>query len=394
MITRWQLLIALVTVIISLSACGEVSTQTPASVDVPAETVIQKPVLGVVKGIGCYSGPGADYAPVRLLAPNQFFEILGIDDDITWMGNEGAQIDDDIAWFQIDPNALMDPDPPHRPLNELVDPEPPHSVRCWVPGDSVEISGDLSGVPIVVMPRLAVVEGTGCYSGPDPAYAQVSLLNPDQLFEIMGIDDDVIWFQIDPNAIIDPTPPSRPLNEVVDACPAFYQMRPRCWVPGSSVETSGDLSSLPIVHMPRLGIVKGTSCYSGPGDSYNLVSLMDPDQFFGILGIDEDVAWLGSESNQIDDDITWFQIDPNAIVDPNPPYRPLNELVDPNPPHSVRCWVPGDSVETSGDLSSVPIILMPRLEVVKETYCYVGPGPAYKALSLLSLDQFFKILGI
>ncbi|KAF0110550.1 MAG: hypothetical protein FD147_1606, partial [Chloroflexi bacterium] len=71
MITRWQFLIALVTVIISLSACGEVSTQTPASVDVPAETVIQKPVLGVVKGIGCYSGPGADYAPVRLLAPNQ-----------------------------------------------------------------------------------------------------------------------------------------------------------------------------------------------------------------------------------------------------------------------------------------------------------------------------------
>ena len=130
-----------------------------------------------------------------------------------------------------------------------MDPDPPYSVRCWVPGDSVETSGDLSSVPIILMPRLEVVKETYCFVGPGPAYKALSLLSLDQFFKILSIDDDVTWFQIDPNAIMDPDPPHRPLNELVDPDPPYSV---RCWVPGNRVQTCGDLSILPIIPAPIL----------------------------------------------------------------------------------------------------------------------------------------------
>lgn len=82
----------------STSTATATATATPLPTSQPA-------ILTVAAQTGCFYGPGSNYAQMTLLEPGQTFEIVGIDDDIAW-------IDDDIAWFQVDPTAIVDPEPP------------------------------------------------------------------------------------------------------------------------------------------------------------------------------------------------------------------------------------------------------------------------------------------
>lgn len=398
--------IALFVIVFTVSACSEIPPQAPAT-PVPTSTnepdlepspspTTQVTVLGAREDAFCYGGPGKAYPVQGMVTEGEYFQILGMNGDSTWFG--------------IDPTAAVDPNPPHSPLNAVIDPTPPYSVRCWVFSGGVEVLGALAGVPLVQLPRLGVVEQAGCYSGPGAAHHLISTLYPDQFFDILAldyasvgsdgipVDEGSAWFQVDPSAVIDPTPPYSPLEAALGACTPYFQGVPRCWVPGGSVVTNGDLASLPVVDTPRLGVIEGTGCYSGPGEDYALENQLLPDLNFEILAIDDDIAWAPNGDNQIDDDIAWFEVDPNAVIDPTPPYRPLNELSpQPDPPGSQlnpRCWVPGGMVETRGDLTQLPFPTVPFMAVMEDTYCYTGPGYNYKALSRLAPNSFFDILGI
>jgi len=219
---------------------GVTPTQASAS-PIPASDT-QKPVVGIVTETECYTGPGSVYDPVGVLAPGKYYQVVAIDDDITW-------IDDDITWFQIDPMAIVDPDPPHGPVNELSpQPDPPGSVRsprCWVPGDRVDLSGDLSGVPVVEL-----LESAACYSLPAEGSEVAQFLDAGAFFRVVAVDDDVTWvdddvswLQIDPAARTDPVPTSQPAG----GSSGQPEMRPRCWVPRASVDLSGDLSQVPVI---------------------------------------------------------------------------------------------------------------------------------------------------
>ena len=109
-----------------------------------------------------------------------------------------------------------------------------------------------------------------------------------------------------------------------------------------------------------LDVIKETNCYAGPGTDYEIVRLLEEGQYFDILGIDDDVTWIDDDVTWIDDDVTWFQIDPNALVDPDPPYRPLSELSSqsnlPDSEMSVRCWVPRTGVQFTGDLLRLTVV--------------------------------------
>lgn len=283
-------IVACIAAIFLLSACNRPSasvgagvTPTQASESPIQAPDTQKPVVGIVTETECFSGPGAVYDPVGELAPGMDYQVVGIDDDITW-------IDDDVTWFQIDPTAMIDPEPPHRPLNELSpQPDPPGSVRslrCWVPGSEVDLGGDLSGVPIVEMPVVEFLGSTPCLLGDtDEEQGDTErVLEAGTTFRVLGvgdnrvriddditwvqiddditwtqiddditwaqIDDDITWFQIDPTALVDPNPPHRSLA-VASQQP---EMRTRCWVPGDSVDLSGDLSQVPVLPIP-LGLL-------------------------------------------------------------------------------------------------------------------------------------------
>ena len=215
---------------------------------------------------------------------------------------------------------------------------------------------------------LEVISQTNCLYGPGADYATSHTLDVGQYFEVLAIDDDIVWidddivwFQINPNAIVEPTPPHRPLNELSpqpDPPGSAFQLR--CWVPGNTVRTTGDLTKLPIIRMPILRTITKTNCFFGPDYKYSLVRVLNPDQYYGILGIDDDIVW-------IDDDIVWFQINPNAMIDPTPPHRPLNQPASAVGSSSgeitVRCWVPDRNIKFSADLCSLPIIPAPELVI-------------------------------
>ena len=256
---RPSFVVAGIAAISLLSGCNRPSvsvgagvTPTQASENAIQATDAPKPAVGIVTETECYAGPGTGYDPVGELAAGQYYQVVAIDDDITW-------IDDDITWLQIDPTAIIDPAPPDAPVNELSpQPDPPGSVmspRCWVPGDGVDLSGDLSGVPVVEMPVVEVLESAPCYQWPAEGSDVARSLDAGAFFRIVAVDDDVTWvdddvswFQIDPTALIDPEPPHRPLAESSQP----PEMSPRCWVPGPSVDLGGDLSQVPVLPIPTV----------------------------------------------------------------------------------------------------------------------------------------------
>ncbi|MCJ7678521.1 MAG: hypothetical protein MUO35_12465 [Anaerolineales bacterium] len=256
---RPSLIIACIAAISLLSACNRPSirvdppvTPTQASASPTQATEAQTPVVGIVTETECFTGPGTVYDPVGVLAAGKYYQVVAIDDDITW-------IDDDITWFQIDPTAIIDPAPKDAPVNELSpQPDPPGSAlspRCWVPGDRADLRGDLSGVPVVEMPVVELLESAACYSLPAEGSEVAQLLDAGAFFRVVGIDDDVTWIdddvswlQIDPAARTDPVPTSQPAGESSEQ----PEMRPRCWVPGEGVDLSGDLSQVPVVPIPTV----------------------------------------------------------------------------------------------------------------------------------------------
>ncbi len=399
---------SLATITILCTACTEETTPAPVIESEPTSPVQEnaeptgepgpeKVILGVREDAFCYNEPRETNAVNGMLAPGQFFEALAINAD--------------ASWFEIDPNAIIDLDPPGSSETELVDPEPPHSPRCWVPAGSVEASGDISKLPVIQVPRLGVVSETGFYSGPGRYHRLTDMLNPEQFFDILGvdreipgsteggaeIDDDITWFQIDPNAIIDPDPPNSPLNKSFGECTSYSQAVPRCWVPGASVVTSGSLETLPVIEIPKLGMIEQSGCYAGPNEKLKLVSSLIPEQYFRIIAIDRQVEKEGSGSTGIDDDITWFEIDPTAIINPDPPDSNTELSPQPDPPGSQfneHCWVIGGGVETSGDLSNLPVALVPRMAVYEDTVCRAGPKNAFMSTGLLNSGSGFEVLGV
>lgn len=284
-------------------------TEPPHSVD-GAGLVLIPGIVGTTTEIGCYAGPGYGYQIASELTAGQSFRVLGVDDG-------AAQIDDEITWFQINPNAFGDPDPP-----PLIDPSSADAnalnlvYRCWVPGIEVEFSGDLSSLPVISRPILVTLEEVACYSGKQVA----GILDTGQYFEILAVDDEITW------------------------------------------------------------VAAGTS-----PDSNEVVS------------IDDEITW-------IDDEITWFLIDPDALIDPDPPM--LDRLIDPDPPmreggtdpnafgdpdpppapdpnslethalvHDRLCWIHRDAVRYAGDLARVAVIRVPAT-VPTSVLPTARPGPS------------------
>ncbi|PWH13115.1 MAG: hypothetical protein DDG60_10995 [Anaerolineae bacterium] len=292
---------------------------TAAATSVPTS---QPAILTVAEETGCFYGPGSNYDQMTLLAPGQTFEITGIDDDIAW-------IDDDIAWFQVDPTAIIDPDPPDRPPNETAGAG--MTVRCWVPSDKVETEGDLTQVPIIQVPVLRVAQAIGCYQTPEVLSGIVVNLDVGLWFRILAIDDDIAWidddiawYQVDPTAVVDPEPPHRPLDELSpQPDPPGAQTRLRCWVPGDKVETEGDLFVLPIgFHHPGLRVLTNANCRSGPTRDY-------PVRSFVTAGSQYAIRARNSHGD------AWMIFDP-AI--------------------NGTCWIYGGLAEVFGDTDLVMII--------------------------------------
>ncbi len=368
--------------------------------DISILPVILSPRLGVVEQSGCYSGPGMYFRLTGKLEGEQFFDILGIDRKIPDSAEGGAQIDDEVTWLQIDPTAIIDPEPPGSisPIEEAFGQCASYSQavpRCWVSGAGVVTSGNLASLPVIEVPKLEVIEQAGCYAGPGEKLKVVSSLLPEQYFNIIaidrnvvddgtgnaGIDDDVTWFEIDPNAIIEPDPPSSDTELSPQPDPPGSQFDEHCWVKGAGVETSGDLTNVPVALVPRMAVFEDTVCHAGPKKAFMGTDLLTSGSQFEIHGvnasvnqIDDEVTWAENGWNQIDDEVTWLQIDPTAIVDPEPPSSPLNGLIDPDPPTSPRCWVPINRVAACGDLTLLPVITVRTIVLPTETPSSQGGG--------------------
>jgi hypothetical protein len=392
--TIWFTAVTLIFLAFAFTACVEFPTQLtttesakqsgitdqviPTNTSAVSEETAPKTLIELTGDTFCYSGPGTSFKVANLLRPGKYMVILGFGESATW--------------FKIDPNAIVDPEPPSSNLN---------TTFCWIPGEGAKIIGELSSIKYAENPRLGVVKQTGCYTGAGAGHLAVAALEVNQIYNIIAIDDEVTWLEIDPNAIINPDPPTSPVLGSSGQCPAFYQETTRCWVQTESVVINGDLSLLPVVSQPIGKIVNKATCYSGPGSEYPVSTVVNPNQYFELVGIDDEVTWTdtsdGSSLTWIDDEVTWLAIDPNAIIEPDPPSTPVNELSpQPDPPGmqlQKLCWVTGDKLEISGNLHSVPVILKPILGVTSQTYCYSGSGANYKAVSLLNAGQFYKILG-
>jgi hypothetical protein len=387
--TIWFCAMVLITLAMIFTACVEVPNAIPTAAPTqpvePMATVAptvkeSAPPLVELTGEGfCHSGPGTGFVAVALLEKGSY---------LVYQQTEGES-----AWFKIDPNAIINPDPP------LFD---PNALLCWVAGNGLLQSGDFTGVPTVMAPRLGVVNATGCYASPGVGHLAIASIEANSFFDVIAIDDDVTWFEINPNAIIDPDPPTSPIELQTNQCPYFFQETPRCWIQSQNVITSGDLSILPEIHKPEIKTLENTKCYDGAGIEFSVIATLNPNQYFDLIAIDDEVTWAGNNSGSglafIDDEVTWLGINPNAIVDPEPPTEPTNELSpQPDPPGMTLqklCWVPKRVVEVIGDIHSVPVAVKPILEVNNRTYCYSAPGINSKAKTMLNVNDYFKIIGI
>jgi len=312
------------------------------------------PILQAGAKTTCYAGPGINFDTVSSVDVGQYFKIYAIDDDVVWLDDGRIWIGDGAAWFQINPNELVDPDPPDKPLVEgLTLTEEELSLRCWVPRSGVQYTGDLLMVPVVsILDETAVVrvlEQTSCYFGPGMNFGVARLLEANQAFRITHVSADGSWYQVNPNELVHPDPPDKPSEDYLSL---------RCWVPSGTGETRGDLGKIPIFDTPLLRIGEQTNCYAGPGMEYQSVHLLDAGQHFRIFAIDDDVVWLDDGRIWIGDGAAWFQINPNELLDPDPPDKPLNENLTMEE-LSLRCWVPRAAIQYTGDLFSLPTVSVP-----------------------------------
>jgi hypothetical protein len=287
---RLSVIVACIAATSLLSACNRPSasmgvgaTPTQASVSPTQAADTPKAIVGIVAETDCFSGPGTSYDPVGTLAPGNYYQVVGIDNDAPW-------IDDDVTWFQIDPVAIIDPDPPHAPVNELSpQPDPPGVVRslhCWVPSSGVDLSGDLSGVPGIEMPVVELLGSAPCYHWPAEGSEVAQFLDAGAFFRVVAVDDDATWvdddigwLQIDPTAIADPDPP--PTSQPAGESSGQPEMQPRCWVPGTSVGLSGDLSQVPVLPISTvLASAEGVSVepYTSPVEVEAVCSVILADQ--------------------------------------------------------------------------------------------------------------------
>jgi len=94
--------------------------------------------------------------------------------------------------------------------------------------------------------------------------------------------------------------------------------------------------------------------------NFDTVSSVDVGQYFKIYAIDDDVVWIDDDVVWIEDGAAWFQINPNELVDPESPDKPLIEgLTLTEEELSLRCWVPRAAVQYTGDLFSLPTVSVP-----------------------------------
>ncbi len=123
---------------------------------------VEMPTIRILATLGCRPGAGEANDTLQTLETGMSYRVVGIgtgvvqiDDEVTWSQATDEptwfEIDDEITWFRIAPNAVIDPEPPMLPSGEM-------RLRCWVPGDQVEILGDLNQVPVIENP--AVLIGT------------------------------------------------------------------------------------------------------------------------------------------------------------------------------------------------------------------------------------------
>jgi predicted small secreted protein/uncharacterized protein YraI len=323
--------------------------------------IAPKPIIRTGTGTTCYAGPGTSFAEVRSLDVDQYFKIYAIDDDVVWIDDDVVWTVDGAAWFQINPNELVDPNPPDKPLIEgLTLTEEELSLRCWVPRAGVQYTGDLLMVPVISIPdETAVVRmltQTSCYFGPGMNFGVARVLEANQAFRIAHVAADGAWYQVNPNEMVDPDPPGKVLPESLNL--SVEELSLRCWVPSGAGETRGDLGKIPIFDLPLLGTGEQTNCYAGPGMEYQSVRLLDAGQYYRIFAIDDDVVWIDGDVVWIADGAAWFQINPNEMMDPDPPGKPLDENLTMEE-LSLRCWVPRRSVQYTGDLFSLPVVSVP-----------------------------------
>ncbi len=220
-----------------------------------------------------------------------------------------------------------------------------------------------------------VLKESECYLGPGADFTLVRVLEPNQTFRIISIDTAGAWYQVNPNELADPDPPGKPLNENL----TMEELSLRCWVPNGAGQTNGELAKVPIAPKPIIRTGTGTTCYAGPGTSFAEVRSLDVDQYFKIYAIDDDVVWIDDDVVWTADGAAWFQINPNELVDPDPPDKPLIEgLTLTEEELSLRCWVPRAGVHNTGDLLMVPVISIPDetavVRMLTQTPCYFGPG--------------------
>jgi uncharacterized protein YraI len=82
-------------------------------------------------------------------------------------------------------------------------------------------------IPGPTIPMAAVIEDAVCWSGPSMEYSVLDFLTPGQQLAIQGRNQGNTWWYVDDLAL-----------------------HKACWVYGEHVETSGDLSQVPIQQAP------------------------------------------------------------------------------------------------------------------------------------------------